>query len=156
MQAYRIADSRCPIFDPTGAATHGGRWNSVGKRVIYASESYAAAMLEALVHRNAPTLPKHFKTVHIFIPEVVKVESVLPDNLPGWDDPDERISRAFGDTWYDSKRTPVLRVPSVVTHGPEFNLVFNATHPDFHLLQASPPAPIIWDARLARRGGRSA
>ena len=45
MEAYRIADSRHPIFDPTGAALYGGRWNSVGKRVIYASVSFAAALL---------------------------------------------------------------------------------------------------------------
>ena len=150
MDAYRIADSRYPIFDATGAAINGGRWNSVGKRVIYASESYAAAMLEVLAHRNAPTLPKHHKAVHIFIPDAVAIETVLPGDLPGWDDQDERISKEFGDAWYDAKRTPILRVPSVATHGPEFNLVLNSTHPDFHLLQAGEPAAIIWDARLTK------
>lgn len=150
MDAYRIADSRSPIFDPTGAAMYGGRWNSVGKRVIYASESYAGAMLEVLAHRNAPTLPKHHKAVHIFIPDTATIETVLPGDLSGWDDSDERISREFGDAWYDSKRTSILRVPSVVTHGPEFNLVLNATHPEFHLLQAGHPVPIIWDMRLAK------
>lgn len=150
MDAYRIADSRFPIFDSTGAAMYGGRWNSVGKRVIYASESYAAAMLEVLVHRNAPTLPKHHKVVHIFIPETIAIETVLPGGLPGWDDADEQVSRAFGDAWYESRRTPILRVPSIVTHGPEFNLVLNATHPDFHLIQAEDPAPIIWDRRFAK------
>lgn len=149
MDAYRIADSRYPIFDPTGAAMYGGRWNSAGKRVIYASESYAAAMLEVLAHRNGPVVPKHHMAVHIQIPDSVTIETVVPGDLPGWDDSDERISREFGDAWYDSRRTAVLRVPSVVTHGPEFNLVFNATHPDFHLLQAGAPAPIRWDVRLS-------
>jgi RES domain-containing protein len=150
MDAYRIADSRYPIFDPTGAAMNGGRWNSVSKRVIYASESYAAAMLEVLAHRNAPTLPKHHKAVHILIPDAVTIETVLPGDLPGWDDQDERISKEFGDAWYDSRRTPILRVPSVVTHGPEYNLVLNTSHPDFHLLEVEDPVPIIWDARLAK------
>lgn len=150
MNAYRIADSRYPIFDPSGAAMYGGRWNSAGKRVIYASESYAAAMLEALAHRNAPTLPKHHKSVHILIPDAVAIETVLPGDLPGWDDPDERISREFGDAWYDSRRTPILRVPSVVTHGPEFNLVLNTTHPEFQLLEAGAPEPIIWDTRITK------
>lgn len=150
MDAYRIADSRYPIFDSTGAVMYGGRWNSVGKRVIYASESYAAAMLEVLAHRNAPALPKHHKAVHILIPDTVAIETVLPSALPGWDDAGEHISREFGDAWYDSMRTPILRVPSVVTHGPEFNLVLNTTHPDFQLLQAGEPTPIIWDMRLAK------
>jgi RES domain-containing protein len=52
MIAYRIIDARHPIFDPTGAMLHGGRWNSVGGRVIYAAETYAGALLEILAHSN--------------------------------------------------------------------------------------------------------
>jgi RES domain-containing protein len=44
--AYRIADARHAIFDPTGAMLHGGRWNSIGHRVIYAAATYAGALLE--------------------------------------------------------------------------------------------------------------
>jgi RES domain-containing protein len=150
MDAYRIADARHPIFDPTGAVLHGGRWNSAGKRVIYASESYAAAMLEILAHRNAPRLTRNHKSVLIHIPEELLIETVLPDALPGWDDQDEVASKAFGDAWYDSQRSPVLRVPSVVTHGPEFNLVLNAVHPQFRLIEVEEPVAVVWDLRLAR------
>lgn len=149
--AYRIADSRYPIFDPTGAALNGGRWNSIGKRVIYASESFAAAMLEVLVHRNAPTLPKHHQAVVIHIPDSLVIETVLPESLPGWDAVAERASRVFGDAWYESQRTPVLRVPSVVTHGPEFNLVLNAMHPLFAQITVDAPTPIQWHDRLSNR-----
>jgi RES domain-containing protein len=149
MDAYRIADDRHPIFDPGGAAFYGGRWTSVGKRVIYASESYAAAILEVLVHRNGPSLPKHHKSVHIFIPNELTIETLLPVYLPGWDDEDNRVSQAFGDEWFDSKRSPVLRVPSVVTRGPEFNIVLNTLHPQFKLIHADDPAPVVWDKRLA-------
>lgn len=150
MDAYRIADARHPIFDPTGAVLHGGRWNSAGKRMIYASESYAAAMLEILAHRNAPRLTRNHKSVLIHIPEELLIETVLPDALPGWDDQDEVASKAFGDAWYDSQRSPVLRVPSVVTHGPEFNLVLNAVHPQFRLIEVEEPVAVVWDLRLAR------
>ena len=151
MQAYRIADARHPIFDPTGAALNGGRWNSVGKRVIYASESYAAAMLEVLAHRNASTLPKHHKYVRIFIPDSLAIENVLPRDLQGWDDDNSLVAQVFGDGWYDSLRTPVLRVPSTVTHGPEYNLVLNTTHPEFRLIEAAEPVPVAWDSRLLER-----
>jgi len=150
MDAYRIADSRFPIFDPTGAALHGGSWNSAGKRVIYASESYAAAMLEVLAHRNGPRLPKHHQCVVIHIPAALAIETVEPASLPGWDAADESASKAFGDHWYDSQRTPILRVPSVVTHGPEFNLVINATHRHFSKIVADDPVAIRWDMRLRR------
>src|ERR1700743_782743 len=113
MNAYRIADARHSSFDSTGAAMYGGRWNSVGKRVIYASESYAAAMLEVLAHRNAPKLTRNHKSIPIHIPGVLLIETVLPNDLPRWDNKDESASIAFGDTWYNSQRSPVLRVPSV-------------------------------------------
>lgn len=51
-RAYRIADRRHKIFDGQGAATFGGRWNSPGRRVIYAAETFAGAMLEVLVNAN--------------------------------------------------------------------------------------------------------
>ena len=37
----------------------GGRWNSPGRRVIYAAESYAGAMLEVLANSNIGRVPKH-------------------------------------------------------------------------------------------------
>ena len=57
LRAYRIADSRRPIFDGTGAAALGGRWNSPGRRVIYASETCAGALLEKLAHTNIGRVP---------------------------------------------------------------------------------------------------
>lgn len=151
MDAYRIADARHPIFDPGGAALYGGRWNSPGRRVIYASESYAAAMLEVLAHRNGPSVPRRHQFVRIQIPESLSVETVLPDALPGWDAADEQASRAFGDAWYDARRSAVLRVPSVVTHGPEFHLVLNTLHSEFRQIVAGEPEPVFWDARLAAK-----
>jgi len=49
-QAWRIADGRFDVFSPVGASLVGGRWNSPGLGVIYASRSYAGAMLECLAH----------------------------------------------------------------------------------------------------------
>ena len=48
MRVYRIADRRHPIWDGTGAALLGGRWNSPGRPAIYGSLSSACAMLEIL------------------------------------------------------------------------------------------------------------
>ena len=39
IRAYRIADRRHPIFDSMGAYLNGGRWNSVGRHVIYGAET---------------------------------------------------------------------------------------------------------------------
>jgi RES domain-containing protein len=74
--AYRIADSRHPIFDATGAMLHGGRWNSAGLRAIYAAETFAGALLEVLVHANLSQPPKHHRVVRIEVPDNLKVETV--------------------------------------------------------------------------------
>lgn len=150
MEAFRIADARHPIFDPTGAMLNGGRWNSPGKRVIYAAETYAGALLEVLVHANLSRPPKNHQVVRIMIPVEVPVESLDPAQVPGWDAEDNSVSRGFGDRWFDEKRTVILRVPSVVTQGREFNVVINTEHPQFALVQAGPPEAVVWDARLFR------
>jgi RES domain-containing protein len=59
-------------------------------------------------------------------------------------------SRAFGDRWILENRTAILRVPSVITHGRENNIVFNPAHPEFALVKAGDPEPVHWDARLLR------
>lgn len=154
MIAYRIADARHPVFDPTGAMLHGGRWNSPGSRVIYAAETYAGALLEVLVHSNLSRPPKNHRVVRIEIPATLQVETVGQADLPGWDAEDAAASRAFGDEWFRSRRTAVLRVPSVITQGREHNLVLNSDHPDFQLVRAGTPEIVHWDARLFPRLSR--
>lgn len=151
MIAYRIADARHPIFDGTGAMLRGGRWNSIGQRVIYAAESYAGAMLEILVHANLAVPPKHHQVVRIAIPESVAIETLSPSALPGWDAADVTTARAFGDEWLREGRTAVLRVPSVVTEGREYNILINQAHSAARLIEASDPEAVRWDTRLFTR-----
>lgn len=150
MLAYRIADARHPIFDPTGAMLHGGRWNSIGNRVIYAAASYAGAMLEVLVHSNLSVPPKNHRVVMITIPDHLPVETINSAALPGWDSEDPTVSRDFGDKWLRDLRSVVLQVPSVITEGREQNILINPLHPSFSSISAGTPEEIHWDTRLFR------
>ncbi|MBS1821637.1 MAG: RES domain-containing protein [Acidobacteria bacterium] len=150
MLAYRIAPGKHPVFDATGASLWGGRWNSPGRRVIYGAETYSGAMLETLVHLSRPSPPPGFQFVRIEIPDSIPVERVAADALRGWNSLDMKASRAFGDRWYDERRSAVLLVPSVVTLGPERNVVINTEHPDYRSIKVDPPRPVQWDARLFR------
>ena len=150
MIAYRIADARHPIFDATGAMLHGGRWNSVGLRAIYAAETYAGALLEVLVHSNLSQPPKNHRVVRILVPDKVTIETVPIDKVRNWDAEDMIASRAFGDRWIQESRSAILRVPSVITNGRESNIVFNPEHSEFVLIRADDPEPVHWDARLFR------
>ena len=151
MFAFRIADRRHPIFDPTGAFLKGGRWNSPGRRVIYAAQTYAGAMLEILVHAGIGMLPATQASVRIAIPDTLTLERIDPAALPGWDSPDLQASRAFGDRWLSEQRTAVLLVPSVVLYGHECNVLLNPDHPDFLSIRAGLPEPVLWDTRLRMR-----
>ncbi len=148
MRIYRIADSRHPVWDGTGAALVGGRWNSVGRPVIYGSASYACAMLEVLAHAGIGRLPKEHRFVAVDVPADVPLERHPPEALPaGWDLEDCVAARHFGDRWLEEGRTAILVVPSVVARV-EWNVLVNPRHPAAQRLKPSAPLPVMWDARL--------
>ncbi len=147
-QAWRIADGRFDPFSSVGASLVGGRWNSPGLGVIYASRSYAGAMLECLAHAGIGRVPRTHVAVEIVITTAVTVERHDESGLPvGWDHADLRVARAFGDAWIRELRTAVLVVPSVVARR-EGNVLINPRHPDFSAIVAGAPEPVVWDARL--------
>jgi RES domain-containing protein len=149
-QAWRIADGRFDPFSAVGASLVGGRWNSPGHGVIYASRSYAGAMLECLAHAGIGRVPKTHVAIEIAIPGGVVVERHDETSLsPEWDHSDLRVARAFGDAWIRDQRTAVLIVPSVVARR-EGNVLLNPQHPDFKKITAGLPEPVIWDVRLFR------
>ena len=158
MRIYRISDGRRPLWDGTGAALIGGRWNSPGRQVIYGSLSYACAMLEILAHANIGRIPMTHQYVIAEVPDGVAVERHGPPSLPpGWDSEDLLAARSFGDRWLSEARSAVLLVPSVVVRL-EWNALVNPAHPDAMRLTCSHPENVIWDKRLfARRsdGGPS-
>ena len=150
LRDYRIADRRHRIFDGEGAASFGGRWNSPGRRVIYAAGSYAGAMLEVLAHTNIGRIPQTQSWIEIMIGSGVKIEELKEGDVRGWDAADHRASREYGDRWYDEGRTAVLIVPSVLAR-PERNFAINQNHPDFIKIRATAPKPVQWDDRLFGR-----
>jgi RES domain-containing protein len=150
MQAFRIADRRFTIFDGTGARITGGRWNSPGRPVIYAAETFAGAVLEVLVHSNLGKVPKTHASVEITIPDGISTEVVSSDTVAGWDAEDQIVSRVHGDRWLEELRTAVLLTPSLVTRGRERNVVLNPEHPEFKRITASKAEDVVWDERLFR------
>ena len=151
-RAWRIADNRHPIYDGAGAMAWGARWNSPGHAVIYASASYACAMLERLAHAGIGSIPRNQVAIAIDIP-AIDIEVITTGDVPGWDLPDGLASRAYGDRWILERRTAVLVVPSVVARA-ECNVLINPAHPDFRRITTTRPEPVVWDRRLFRRGGR--
>lgn len=151
MRIYRIGDERHPLWDGTGAALVGGRWNSPGRQVIYGSLSYACAMLETLAHANIGRIPITHRYVIADVPHDVTVERHDQNALPyGWDAESNSSARSFGDLWLSEARSAVLLVPSVVAKL-EWNALVNPAHPDAMRLTLSSAEKVVWDKRLFER-----
>jgi RES domain-containing protein len=100
MRFYRIADARHAPEGGEGARLHGGRWNSPGRAVIYACETKSGALLEKLVHTSGH-MPKHQVCVTFEAPDSLKISSLDPREIRGWDEADMIASRKAGDAWIE-------------------------------------------------------
>ena len=150
LQVFRIASAAYPIFDGGGARRFGSRWCSPGRSIIHTASAYALALLENLVHWNATRLPLEMRFVVATIPATVSRSQLVPETLPGWDRPDYRVSRPYGDAWYDGGETAVLIVPSVLSPF-EPNVLINQRHGDARSIELSEELPALFDRRLMRR-----
>jgi RES domain-containing protein len=149
LKAYRVADTRHPLFDGAGAAQFPGRWNGPGQRTIYAAQCLSGALLEVLVHLSRRKLPRTHGYIEIEWPDDLAVERVDVAQLAEWKAADAAAARAFGAAWYAERRSAVLSVPSVVVpDNNEYNFVINQDHPEFRRVTASGVRPIAWDERL--------
>ncbi|MGB2900908.1 MAG: RES family NAD+ phosphorylase [Candidatus Acidiferrum sp.] len=151
--AWRIVHRRFAksAFTGDGARRFGGRWNSLGRPVIYTAQSQALAALEILVHLDSEKLLRHYLAIPVTIPPHL-IERLSPSSLPkNWRAyPTPRTTRAIGDAWLSRAASPVLRVPSVVIPS-ESNFLLNPVHPLFHKLRLGKPIPFLFDLRLTRQ-----
>ncbi len=151
---WRIAKTRHAdsAFEGEGARLYGGRWNSVGGRVAYASESIALACLEVLVGLQRSGVLASYSLVSARLDEAI-VESLTASLPAGWrNHPPSPESQAVGDRWVAERRSAVLRVPSAIIEV-ESNYLLNPEHPEFGRITISAPVPFAFDARLiAPRG----
>ena len=148
MQAWRIAKVRHPAYDGTGARLYGARWNSPGRPIIYAADSFAGALLEIIAHSMRPrTLPGPHHAVRIDIPDDI-IETLAPEALPGWESKGSPEALAFGDQWLSEGRSAALMVPAVPPRPVGRNVLINAEHPDAARITVSEPFAVPWDERL--------
>ncbi len=146
-QAWRIVKEKhaATAFNGEGARLYGGRWNSAGTSVVYASGSKALATLESLVHLNPPVFFKYVVVPVEFDEALVEEAATLPAN---WrDQPAPASTKAIGDLWVKQTRSAVLELPSVIIPG-EANFLLNPAHPDFKKIAIGKPEPFSFDSRL--------
>ena len=134
-------------FDGEGAREFGGRWNSVGRSVVYTAATTSLALLEILVNSDT-TLLRHYVAIPVTFDRAL-VEVVDADTLPGdWRSyPPPFQLKSIGDDWIGSRRSCVLQVPSAVLPH-EWNYLLNPAHQDFPSIDIGKPIPFETDTRL--------
>ncbi|HEY2805773.1 MAG TPA: RES domain-containing protein [Gemmatimonadales bacterium] len=148
MIAFRTCKVRYDPWDGTGAALIGGRWNSPGRAVIYAADSFPGSLLEILAHTLTPrTLPGRHHAARLDIGDDL-VEDLDPAALPGWYQRDSPEARSFGDQWLEEARTPALAVPALPSRPIGRVVLINPVHPDAARITRGATFAVPWDERL--------
>ena len=144
LNLYRLGTAAHPIWDGSGAALYGGRWNPPRIAVIYAASTQSLAMLERLVQRRdlARTL-----LVIAKLPPDLQIEDLMTSPPPNWRALGSPEAAAAGGAWATARRTPLLRVPSALVPR-EANYVVNPAHPDAGRIRIGTPELLEWDSRL--------
>jgi RES domain-containing protein len=133
-----------------GARLYGGRWNSRGVRVVYASTSLALAAIEMFVNLEPNLRPADLVSIEGEIPEALAISKLDPDALPPrWSEKrDESLCR-FGDEWARAGRSVALLAPSAAIRG-EWNVLLNPEYPEFSKVRFGDPEPFEFDVRMFR------
>jgi RES domain-containing protein len=152
MRFWRICRRRyaAEAASGEGARLYGGRWNSRGIRVVYASTSLALAAVETFVNLEPNQRPADLVFIEGDIPEGVEIGRIDLKHLPArWHETRDESLRCFGDDWIHSGRNAALLVPSAAIRG-EWNVLLNPVHPNFSKIQFREAAPFAFDARMFR------
>jgi len=152
MRFWRICRRRCAADAASGegARLYGGRWNSRGVRVVYASTSLALAAVETFVNLEPNLRPPDLVFIEGEIPDELEIGRLDPKTLPaGWYETRDESLRRFGDDWIRGGRSAALLVSSAAIRG-EWNMLLNPSHRDFSQIRFHVPAPFKFDVRMFR------
>ncbi|MCL5671617.1 MAG: RES domain-containing protein [Acidobacteria bacterium] len=152
MRCWRICRQRyaAAARSSEGSYLYGGRWNSRGVRIVYASTSLALAAIETFVNLEPHLQPRDLVSIEAEIPEDVEVEKVSLKLLPAhWHRSRDESMHRFGDDWIRSGRTVALLVPAATIPG-EWNVLLNPVHGEFSRIKFGAPKPFEFDVRMFR------
>jgi RES domain-containing protein len=154
MKIWRICRSPYAneAFSGEGARRFGGRWNSRGVPMVYASTSLSLAAIELFVHLEPGQAPRDLVFLSATLPDGEPSRTIKQEELPPdwWSDDiaaSGETARELGDAWIRSRSSLALQVPSVPIRV-EWNVLLNPLHPRIGELKIEPAQPFVFDARM--------
>ena len=132
---YRVSNKENAgmTFSGDGGLYVAGRWNHIGKKVIYCSESIALCTLEWLSHNGLSVSGFNYHRFSIEVPDKLIRQISLSDLPKEWNfNPATDLTRQFAEAhlFSLSKTVMGLCVPSVLVPE-EYNLIINPLHEKF-------------------------
>lgn len=152
MRFWRICRGRyaAEAASGEGARLYGGRWNSRGVRVVYASTSLALAAMETFVNLEPNLRPADLVSIEGNIPDAVSIGKLDVRTLPKrWQETRDESLHRFGDEWIRGGQTAALLVPSAAIRV-EWNVLLNPAHAQFSTIKFRLAEPFEFDARMFR------
>ena len=151
MIIWRIARDAHQALDGEGARLNGGRWNTEGVAVVYASKSLSLAVLEYLVHIDPALVPDDLLAVEIELPDDPALGAVVDPAAfpPGeWRTyPAPEWQAELGDLWVQDGTFLWLAVPSAIVPE-EHNVLVNPRHARMADVRTVGTRPFRFDRRL--------
>jgi RES domain-containing protein len=148
---WRLTREPYRALDGEGARLYGGRWNSEGVAVVYASTTLALAALEYLVHLDPIDVPRDLLALRLRVPDDATGERIETGGLPAdWREvPDHLACVRLGDAWAVRGDALTLHVPSAIVPEEE-NVLINPHHPEAGRVELTADRPFAFDPRLFR------
>ena len=147
MHLYRLARRKyAQSLNGQGAALYGGRWNSVGRPVVYTAEHRSLAVLEYRVNNPLPVADLVIVTLEV--PDDSQQTLSLEELPEGWAQYTyENLCAPQGDRWLREEETLMLRVPSAVV-AQEYNVLINPLHRQMNQVKVVDASPFMIDERM--------
>jgi RES domain-containing protein len=148
MVLYRICNTKyADDLTGMGARLYGGRWNSVGRSMLYLASSRSLAVLEVLAHLSPTNIPAGMVLLTIETPEDFTTVDVLelPENWNKF--PEPNVLKQIGNSFLDGNEHLLLKVPSALVPE-EFNYLLNPMHPKAEKVKTINKSPFNFDERL--------
>jgi RES domain-containing protein len=133
-----------------GARLFGGRWNSPGVSMVYASTSLALAAIEVFVNLEPNLRPADLISIEGSIPATIEIGKLDEKALPAhWRETRDESLHRFGNDWIRSGAGAALLVPSAAIRA-EWNVLMNPAHAGFRAIEFYDPEPFEFDLRMFR------
>ena len=148
MTVFRICNPQfSEDISGTGAKLYGGRWNSKGVAMLYASEHISLSVLEMLVNNRFTDFATDLNLIHLAFADTLSVKEVKNSKLKtDWIN-DFEYTRFMGDQFIKAGTHAILKVPSAVIKE-EHNFIINPSHSDFKKIKITQTVSFSTDKRL--------